>query len=174
MGIVVDNYPDSWLSNTTMDPTTPPTQVANADGRLACLDNTCRGLTNASCCLSSNGDINTAKSSLTRVQPFIGLYDPFWGKLATVSFSTVVCSGRYFVACLAQVCAFRDIEPLHVCACRLRVGRASTGTMQRVQHFSVCYPRPHHLHPLHPNQLQLRLGNLHSDAMNLCSCALVQ
>ena len=85
MGIVVHNYPDSWLSNTTMDPTTPPSQVANADGRLDCLDNTCRGLTNASCYLSSSGDINAAKSSITNVQQFIGLYDPFWGKLATVS-----------------------------------------------------------------------------------------
>ena len=106
MGIVVDNYPDSWLSNTTMDLTTPPTQVANADGRLACLDNTCRGLTNASCFLSSNGDINTAKSSITNVQPFLRLDDPFWGKLATVSFTcTAACVGRFVVAALHCMCS---------------------------------------------------------------------
>ena len=148
MGIVVDNYPDSWLSNTTMNLTTPPTQVANADGRLACLDNTCRGLTNASCYLSSNGDINTAKSSITRVQPFIGLYDPFWGKLATVS---SICKGlsawRSFVLSWALLCCtFHLMCACQSCGmlrhflfsvCRLRVGRASIRIVQRVQHCSA-------------------------------------
>ncbi|KAI7843452.1 hypothetical protein COHA_002930 [Chlorella ohadii] len=66
MGFIVSS--NGLSSNATLDPSTPPSQWSRADGRVACLDQACRG-TGACASLDSNG-ITASKWLINQVKPY--------------------------------------------------------------------------------------------------------
>lgn len=93
MGVVFRGIYDWTKANVTVDPTSPPSQNANADVRLGCLDDTCRGATTSACYLSTTSAVNSAKALITDVKPFIPTTNGFWSRLQMVGRGVAQCGG---------------------------------------------------------------------------------
>lgn len=93
-GIVV-TQDGNWWSQTdvTMDAQTPPSQVDNADVRLACLDASCRGYTSSPCYYTTWSAVNSARAYVARVAAFVPEGDAFWARLQEVGDCTAEGGG---------------------------------------------------------------------------------
>ncbi len=94
-------------SNATLDPSTPPSQWSRADGRVACLDQACRG-TGACASLDSNG-ITASKWLVNQVKPYAAPDAAFLTALVQVSVCAVV--GILWSDCHALCGALHVLPP---------------------------------------------------------------
>ncbi|GAB4822327.1 hypothetical protein N2152v2_009373 [Parachlorella kessleri] len=81
MGIGVGGVKDVIHVDASMDPATPPSQIANSDVAMDCLEATCTGNSSSPCQLATDDQMNDVMTALGNGAAFQAPGSPFWTRL---------------------------------------------------------------------------------------------